>query len=148
MCYKTDKISKNNFETKQLWKKTTLKKKTTFWKKILKKNRHCKEMWQLEFEASTTCMMHARSYGVIFPPKFKFHIRNIIVCIRNIIVGIRNMIVHIRNIIACIRSIIVRIRNIILRIRNIIVCIRCIIVGIRNIIFRIRNINIRFLFEH
>ena len=47
--------------------------------------------------------------GVKSPPKFKFHIRNIIVCIRNIIVRIRNMIVHIRNVI-------VRIRNIILRI--------------------------------
>ena len=101
-------------------------------------------------------------YGVIFPPKFKFHIRNIIVCIRNIIVGIRNIIVHIRNIIVrirniivhirniivCIRSIIVRIRNIIVHIRNIIVLIRSIIVRIRNIIFRIRNINIRFPFEH
>ena len=49
--------------------------------------------------------------GVKSPPKFKFHIRNIIVCIRNIIVCIRNIIVRIRNII-------VRIRNIILRIRN------------------------------
>ena len=57
--------------------------------------------------------------GVKSPPKFKFHIRNIIVCIRNIIVRIRNIIVHIRNIIVHIRSIIVRIRNIILCIRNI-----------------------------
>ena len=31
-------------------------------------------------------------------PKFKFHIRNIIVCIRNIIVRIRNIIVRIRKI--------------------------------------------------
>ena len=57
--------------------------------------------------------------GVQSPPKFKFHIRNIIVCIRNIIVRIRN---------------IVHIRNIIVRTRNIILC--------------IRNINIRFSFQH
>ena len=37
--------------------------------------------------------------GIKSPPKFKFHIRNIIVCIRNIIVRICNIIVHIRNII-------------------------------------------------
>ena len=57
--------------------------------------------------------------GVKSPPKFKFHIRNI-VCVRNIVVRIRNMIVHIRNI----------------------------IVRIRNIILRIRNINIRFSFQY
>ena len=46
--------------------------------------------------------------GVKSPPKFKFHIRNIIVCIRNIIVRIRNIIVRIRNIILRIRNINIR----------------------------------------
>ena len=46
--------------------------------------------------------------GVKSPPKFKFHIRNIIVCIHNIIVRIRNIVV-------CICDIIVRIRNITVR---------------------------------
>ena len=45
--------------------------------------------------------------GVKSPPKFKFHIRNI-VCIRNIIVRIRNIIVRIRNIILRIRNINIR----------------------------------------
>ena len=46
--------------------------------------------------------------GVKSPPKFKFHIRNIIVCIRNIIVRIRNIIVRIRNIVVRIRNISIR----------------------------------------
>ena len=46
--------------------------------------------------------------GVKSPPKFKFHIRNIIVRIRNIIVRIRNIIVRIRNIIIHIRNINIR----------------------------------------
>ena len=63
-------------------------------------------------DGSKAVIIELHYYVVIFPPKFKFRIRNIIVCIRNIIVRIRNIIFRIRNIV-------VRIRNILLRIRNI-----------------------------